>query len=425
MQHITRSSYSNIGRAALLAAGLMFGVAHNAMAAGTLSGATISNLATLNYSVGGTAQTAIGSSPTGNTVGAGTATTFVVDNKVNLTVAAVGGSLTTTGVVPGSAGRITTFTVTNTGNTVQDYVLAVNSAVPNGQILFGGTDTFDVTGCTRFVESGTTVGYQVPEDTATFIDELAADASKTVYVLCSVPIAQINGDVSLVSLLATTYNGGTPAVQGALTAQDLGPDVPGTVQVVFADANAADPQGDNSVASNGQHSARNGYRVTTSVLSVVKTAVLLCDPFNGVTNPKNIPGAITRWTITISNTGTAAATLATISDALSATLAQDANLVVPTNAVTCSSAGGVPESLAGRGFKVTVLPLARALGGSPGGNVSASFFTTASDADGVELVAPNVTATFAVILPVDGGHATTGLLNAGESVSVIFNTTIL
>ena len=41
-------------------------------AAGTASGTSINNLSTLNYSVGGVAQPAIGSSPTGNTSGAGT-----------------------------------------------------------------------------------------------------------------------------------------------------------------------------------------------------------------------------------------------------------------------------------------------------------------------------------------------------------------
>ena len=56
-------------------------------AAGTASGTSINNLSTLNYSVGGVAQPAIGSSPTGNTSGAGTVTTFVVDNRVNVTVA--------------------------------------------------------------------------------------------------------------------------------------------------------------------------------------------------------------------------------------------------------------------------------------------------------------------------------------------------
>ena len=110
-----------------------------AHAAGTASGTPISNSATLTYSIGGVGQPNITTA----------ATTFLVDNKVNVTVAETGGSLTTAGVVAGAVGVITTFTVTNTGNTVQDYVLAVNSAVPNGQILFGGTDTFDVTGCTR------------------------------------------------------------------------------------------------------------------------------------------------------------------------------------------------------------------------------------------------------------------------------------
>ena len=227
-----------------------------AHAAGTASGTPISNSATLTYSIGGVGQPNITTA----------AATFLVDNKVNVTVAETGGSLTTAGVVAGAVGVITTFTVTNTGNTVQDYVLAVNASVPSGQSLFSKTDTFDVTGCTRFVESGANLGYQSAEDTATFIDELAADASKTVYVLCSVPIAQVNGDVSLVSLLATTHTGGATG-QGALTTEDTGSDVPGTVQVVFADINASDPQGDNA-ARNGQHSARDGYWLDTPVRSV-------------------------------------------------------------------------------------------------------------------------------------------------------------
>ena len=69
MKHITRSNSSNIGLAALLAAGLMFGTAHNAMAAGTASGTSISNSVTLAYSVGGVGQTGITSN----------AATFLVD----------------------------------------------------------------------------------------------------------------------------------------------------------------------------------------------------------------------------------------------------------------------------------------------------------------------------------------------------------
>ena len=331
-----------------------------AHAAGTASGTPISNSATLTYSIGGVGQPNITTA----------AATFLVDNKVNVTVAETGGSLTTAGVVAGAVGVITTFTVTNTGNTVQDYVLAVNSAVPNGQILFGGTDNFDVTGCTRFVESGTTVGYQVLEDTATFIDELAADASKTVYVLCSVPIAQINGDVSLVSLLATTYNGGTPAVQGALTTQDLGPDVPGTVQVVFADANAADPQGDNA-ARNGQHSARDGYWLYTPVRSVaynlttfveatandgsittVSTLTLTNDTYTGAVGAALTGGVVTNvppgLTAVLIKTSATTATLSLTGNATAHASANDiANLTVTLgNATfTLGNAAGVTGAI--------------------------------------------------------------------------------
>ena len=162
MKYLTRSNPKKIGLAALLALGLMFVLVQNAQAAGTASGTTISNSATLAYSVGGVGQTAITSA----------AATFLVDNKVNLTVAEVGGSLTTTGVVPGSVDRITTFTVTNNGNTLQDYVLTVGQGLST-QTLFGGTDNFDVTGCNRFVESNAIPdGYQAGSDIATFIDEL-------------------------------------------------------------------------------------------------------------------------------------------------------------------------------------------------------------------------------------------------------------
>ena len=417
MKHITRSSPSNIGLAALLAAGMMSGAAHNAVAAGTASGTIIGNLATLAYSVDGAAQLNIGSSPTGNSLGAGTATTFLVDNKVNLTVAEVGGSLTTTGVVPGSVDRITTFTVTNNGNTLQDYVLTVGQGLST-QTLFGGTDNFDVTGCNRFVESNAIPdGYQAGSDTAIFIDELAADASKQVYVLCTVPVAQINGDVSLVSLLATTHNGGA-AGQGALTAEDTGVDVAGAVQVVFADINAGDAQGDNA-ARNGSHSARDGYEVTTSVISVRKTAVLLCDPFNGATNPKNIPGSITRWTIQISNTGAASATLGTIADTLHANTTHDANLVTGLSAVACVSASpGVPENAAGKGFQVEYSVL-RALGGTGG----LGYLTNVADADGATIAGQVVTIDFATALPAGGAYAA-GELKAGENTTVTFNITV-
>src|SRR3954466_4382178 len=97
------------------------GVIQSANAAGTASSTSITNRATVSYSVGGVAQTAIQSSPTGNTSATGSDTTFLVDNKVIHTVAPVAGAAIQT--VPGATNVVAAFTVTNTGNTAQGYLL--------------------------------------------------------------------------------------------------------------------------------------------------------------------------------------------------------------------------------------------------------------------------------------------------------------
>lgn len=376
-------------------------------AAGTASGTSINNLSTLNYSVGGVAQPAIGSSPTGNTVGAGTATTFVVDNRVNLTVTTT--DATFVAVVPAATLQVTTFSVTNTGNTVQDFALAsANEA--NGTTLFGGTDNFDATACAQFAESGVTAGFQAAQDTVTFIDELAADASRTVYVVCSIPAGQVNNDNAVVSLVATARAGGAAGLGAALT-ETAGADTAG-VDIVFGDAAGTD-----DAARDAAHSSRSAYRVVSAALSVAKTATLICDPFNSTTNPKNIPAAIVRWTITITNTGAASASLSTVTDTISASTTFDANLVTGAGgAAGCSSATGTPESLAGRGFKLDVTGDTR-----PG--TYPKFFTTANDADGANLNAGIVTVSYATAMPAEGTYVA-GELKSGESVIVYFNVTV-
>src|SRR5207249_743725 len=111
----------------------------------------------------------------------------------------------------------TSFTVTNTGNSVQDFSLSAANLA--GGSLSGVTDNFDTGACSVKVESGTTAGYQALEDTATFIDELAPDASKTVYVVCAIPLSRVDGDGAVISLTAEARVGGTPGgtVGAALT----------------------------------------------------------------------------------------------------------------------------------------------------------------------------------------------------------------
>jgi hypothetical protein len=410
----------------IIAASLMF--SQSVWAIGTASNTTISNLATLNYSVGGTAQAAIGSSAAGNLVGAGTATTFLVDKKVNLTVVETNSAPTI--VAPGQLAAVTTFTVTNTGNDPQDFALtganistAPNTIFNNTTVL---TDTFDATGCSAFAETAGGAGYQAGSDTTTFIDELVANgagSTATVYVVCNIPAAQANNSVAIVQLTATALVGGA-AGQGAALANNTASANTAAVDNVFADAAVAAINADGTIpvqaGNDATGIARDAYKVSAAILTVTKAQSIVCDPVNGTTNQHNIPGAVVRWTITISNAaGAGTANLATVADALDVTNTTiDPNLITGAGALpaSCASATGTAENAAGRGFKLDVVGDAR-------GASYPKFLTTTSSVDGADFVTPNVGIDYAVAMPVEAGY-TAGELRGGESVVVYYNVTI-
>lgn len=398
-------------RPVIAALGLLLALSTSVVhAGGTPSGTVISNTATLTFSVGGVAQPTVGSSPTGNSSGAGTATTFTVDKKVNLTVTTT--DATFVSVAPGSTAQVLTFSVTNTGNDPQDFALS-SSQRANGTALFGGTDDFDATACSQFVESGATAGYQAAQDTATFVDELAADASKTVYVVCSIPAAQVNGDVAVVTLQAQArIGGGAGSLGGTLTAT-AGANTAG-VDIVFADGAGSD-----DAANDALYSSRDAYKVQSAVLTVTKTATLICDPVDGTTNPKNIPGAIVRYAVTVANSGAGAASgiLTTVQDVLNANVTFDTNQVTGAGgAAGCSSASGTPLSGAGKGFELSLTGTTR-----PG--TYPKFFTTAADADGADLSGGTITANYATAMPAEGTYAA-GELKPGESAIVNYQVVV-
>lgn len=266
-------------------------------AVGTPSGTTISNSATLAYSIAGAAQPNI----TSATV------TFLVDEKINLTV--TGG--VTTNVAPGSTAQATAFTVTNNSNSVLDFGMSVTSVIAG--------DNFDPTACSAFVESGANAGYQPAQDIATFIDELPADATKTVYAVCDIPAAVVNGNTGLVGLTATALgnftgaNGtyvATPGAQGAAILATAGANTQGTVDIVFADV-----AGPEDVARDGKHSANNTYSIAIPVLSVTKTVASVVDP-NGTAIL--MPGSVMTYQIAVALTGIGTTTNLVITDPLPA-----------------------------------------------------------------------------------------------------------
>lgn len=269
-----------------------------AYAAGTASGTDITNTATVSYNVGGVAQTAQSGSDT-----------IKVDRKVNLTVAQTG--TTTTTVNPGSVNQVATFTVTNTSNAPLDFALAVTQQA-GGAAANGGTDNRDANNVRIFVDANGNGVYDAGTDTATFIDELAADGIRTVFVVADFPLTATNGQVAAVDLRATAREAGLAGTQGAAITESAGANGANTVETVFADT-AGTATGD--VARDASHSAKDDYTVAAAVLSVVKTSRVISDPFNNTTNPKMIPGAVVEYCIAVSNgAGGATATNVSISD---------------------------------------------------------------------------------------------------------------
>jgi len=296
----------NFPRIALALAALTGALAApTVLAAGTASSTAINNRATVNFSVGGVAQSSIESSPTGNSTGTGSDTSFVVDNKILHTVNEFSGNATISG--PGAANQVTAYTVTNTGNTAQGYLLAATNET--GTLLFGQTDSTNANNLRVFVDANGNGSYDAGVDVATNIATLAPDASVRVFVLADLPLSVTNGQYANVQLAAQATTAGTTTV----VTQTVGADNPAAVDIVFADGGAAE--------RDGIHEAADQYSVQSAALSVAKTSSVISDPFNGSTNPKAIPGAVMQYVVTVTNTGTVAASLVQIADPLPANTA--------------------------------------------------------------------------------------------------------
>jgi uncharacterized repeat protein (TIGR01451 family) len=275
-------------RVGFVAGILLSGLVGNVFAL-TASGVSISNSASIAYTVSGVAQTPVTSS----------SATFVVDNKVDITVT-TGDAGSSVDVTPGSSAQVLTYTVTNSGNTIQDFSLSATKAAG-----------FDPENVHVFVETAGGAGYQPGSDTATYIDELAAGASKVVYIVSDIPAAQVDGDESSYDLIAQVAAGGTGGSKGADIISDNSgiADNPATVQIVFADG-----AGTGDGAKDGKFSSRDKYKCKSAHLTVTKSSLVISDPFNNGTNPKAIPGATVKYTITVLNGGTVAATSVTLVD---------------------------------------------------------------------------------------------------------------
>lgn len=280
------------------------------------AGDLVSNTASVAYQVGGVSQTAEDS----NTV------TFLVDRVIDLVVAESNNASEI--VVPNTTDQVLTYTVTNNGNSIQDFRLSAISAVNGVVITYNApsvesrTDTFDAGTPRIFVESGVTPGYDAG-DTAIFIDELAPGDTRTVYIVANIADTLANGDISIFTLVATAAQSIDANGQYVATSSTLAADAAQTVgaeSATFVETVFGDPAGDAEGARSGSHSDSDAYRVVSALIFVHKYERVVSDPFNGTTNPKRIPGAVVEFCIAIRNTGASSATSIVLTDTLQADL---------------------------------------------------------------------------------------------------------
>ena len=328
----------------------LFAGTASAAPVGTPSGTTVSNLATVNYSVNSVAQTAVGSSPTGNSSGAGTATTFLVDTKLVLLVQTIDSA--DVAVTPGQTGAILVYKVTNNGNSTQGVSFTtVQEANGTANPFTGGTDNFDPTAIQVFVSKNNTSTYVPANDTASTIPQLASGASNFVFVVSNIPAAQVDADVAVEALVGQEAAAGASATYGTAPGANITTDqsgsawTPGTVQTIFADAAGTD-----DVANDGKSSSRDAYLVKSAKLTITKTSSVVSDP-TGDAIPHAIPGAVMKYTITVANSGTTAATGITLADSIQA-MVTAGSLAYKANSITLADpnvSGGATQTCADAG----------------------------------------------------------------------------
>ena len=285
----------------------------NLYGAGIAAGTQVDNSVKLNYKVDGNPQSEV----TSNT------TSFKVDNKIDLTMS----SQDNTAAKSDTIDQILKFIVTNEGNKVQDYSLTSTQSTG---------DDFDTNNVEIYVDSDDDGIYDSSKDTKSYIDELAPDASITVFIISDVP-TQSDGDKSKHALIAQVAEGGNSGSQGAdITKDDAGSaDTAMGIEIVFADE-----AGSEDSNKDGKYSINASYIVSTAQLTAKKESCVVSDPFNGTSNPKRIPGATVRYAIEIENTSNSKdATDVEVTDTLESTLDYNSS-VIKNEACDCASPSG-------------------------------------------------------------------------------------
>jgi len=357
---------------------------------------------------------------------------------INYTVTRIGSAATPVG--PDAVDQAVGFTLLNSGNSTQDFLLRAEDSTAADPFPPNGPNTFSPTNFRAYVDdgNGTFDAADITADVRTVID-LAPTTSVLVWVVSDMPsVGALNqGDISTVSLVAqvalastasgfitpeagggeaagtgptssilTDHNGiaspggsfqdaaGTLTVASGIVGTDQVDD-PATVQTVFFDT-----------VNGGQQSDINSYAMQVANMTVTKSATAIWDPVNFGVNPKQIPGSYVHYTITITNgAGAGNADLTTLGDTLVAQLTLDPDYINATDAVDPPV---VSDSATGESFDLTHFDN---LGTADEQNYCTS---TTGDTDGCGLVGQAISIDIATVM-------TNATLAADESLTIEFN----
>ncbi|MEP7348968.1 MAG: hypothetical protein ABI668_03340 [Sphingorhabdus sp.] len=251
-----------------------FAFTQPAMAAGTLAGTDIENIASATYDT-----------PSGPVTVQSNPVLIKVDELLNVTVASTDpGDVAT---APGATGNVLTYRITNTGNGSEAFTLIANAA--------NGGDDFDPTLQQIVLDTNNNGVYDPGVDTVyvagTNDPVVAPDQSVTTFVITNTPVGVVDGNRADVGLTATANTGSGP---------------PGT-----SFAGAGQGGGDAVVGATGASAADSGFlSVQAAMVTLVKSAAIL-DPFGG---SRPVPGAVITYSIAANVTGSGSLTNLVITD---------------------------------------------------------------------------------------------------------------
>ncbi len=281
----------------LLCASVLFAVPMAAEAAGTPAGTVIQNIATLTYSIGGVPSTAI-TPPASFTVAEVINVTLVSQDAANVAVSSP------------DSNRALTFLLTNTGNGPETFSLVRNNAVAG--------DNYDPSNGSAgaiFLENGLQPGFQASGPNADTLylpgsndPNLAADASRIVYVVSDTPAALVTGNIGRVELTAASTTAGAAGAAPGTTLPGLGQ---GGVDAVVG-------------ATRAQAKQTGGYVVSGVAVAIAKTVVNVVDQAGGASVRS---GSIVTYRIVLAVNGQGVAQGLALNDPLPANTTYVANSI--------------------------------------------------------------------------------------------------